>query len=109
MAGQARLEFATSKAILSGHGTSEEAYSLNYFLEQRLRYNVVPIASWQARVIRLLGSTRQPISLTGSPPFAAPASPSRSMALRYYMKVLALLFAAAPIIPIVKAYAARFV
>src|SRR5688572_12611475 len=32
-----RLEFATSKAILSGHGTSEEAYSLNYFLAQRLR------------------------------------------------------------------------
>jgi hypothetical protein len=43
MAGQARLEFATSKAILSGHGTSEEAYSLNYFLAQRLRYNVAPI------------------------------------------------------------------
>ena len=29
--------------------------------------------------------------------------------MRYYMKVLALLFAAAPIIPIVQAYAARFV
>ena len=79
MAGQ--VEFATSKAILSGHGTSEEAYSLNYFLEH-VEIQCSAYSELAGKGDTLTGQTRQPIKSAGSPTFVAPASPSRSMAMR---------------------------